>query len=464
MTSKIIRMPPPNPKQRLFLAERHEIVIYGGARGGGKSFIARWKGALMCLNPDYKGIKVLIMRKSYPELVANHINPLKSLLHGVAKYNGTEHEMRFANGSTIKFMYCARDDDLEKLQGQEYDVIIIDEATQMSEYQIKQIYACLRGANNLPKRLYLTCNPGGKGHQYIKRLIERRFTADETPEDYVFIQALVQDNTALLTAQPKYVAQLRGLPPKLRDAWLYGRWDIFEGQFFEDFVDDPNHYADKKHTHVIAPLKPEEMRGWKLYRSFDWGYAKPFSCAWWAVDFDGVIYRILELYGCKKGEPNTGVKWVDDRIFAEIARIEREHPYLHGKRIEGVADPSIWAGSDVGLSRMDTAKKYGVYFAKGNNDRIAGWMQCRYRMAFDDNGYPMMYVFNTCEAFIRTIPLLCYDEHTPEDLDTDGEDHVADEWRYFCMARPIKPRETVAESAPVIDPLDQYARKNKRRA
>lgn len=457
-----IRMPAPSERQALLLKAKQKYIIFGGARGGGKSWAVRWKAVLMA--EHYAGIKILVMRRSYPELVANHINPLKMLLHGFARYNGTEHEFRFPNGSTIKFMYCSRDDDLLNIQGHEYDVICIDEATQMTEYQIKTIGACVRGVNNFPKRLYMTCNPGGKGHQYIKRLKEGKFREGENPEEYTFIQSLVTDNKALMREQPDYIQQLEALPPKMRDAWLYGNWDIYEGQFFEEFIDDPEHYQDKRYTHVIDGFTPP--LGWRIYRSFDWGFRRPFSCAWWAVDYDGVAYRILELYGCRNDRnkqviPNEGVKWNDDVIFSTIAKMEREHPWLAGRRIQGVADPSIWAGEETGLSHKDIAEKYGVYFDKGNNDRIPGWMQCHYRLAFDENGLPMMYVFKNCEAFIRTIPLLCYDEHKAEDLDTDGEDHVADEWRYFCMMNPIKPREHVEPNVPLNDPLDQFRRRKR---
>jgi hypothetical protein len=239
---------------------------------------------------------------------------------------------------------------------------------------------------------------------------------------------------------PEYKAELEALPPKLREAWLYGSWDIFEGQFFEDFMDQPDHYADRQWTHVIDPFEIPES--WKIYRSFDWGYNKPFSCGWWAVDYDGVAYRILELYGCNK-TPNEGVKWTPTQVFAEIHRIETEHRWLAGKKIIGIADPAIW-DAETGESIADVAAKHQVYFSPGDNKRIPGWMQVHYRFAFDDNGFPMMYVFSNCKAFIRTMPLLQYDEHKPEDLDTDGEDHVADEARYFCMSRPIKPRKTAA--------------------
>lgn len=458
MTREMV-MEPPSEKQRLFMRAREKYVIFGGARGGGKSWAVRWKAVLLCAK--YPGIRVLIMRKSYPELLENHIKPLQAQLAGVARYNSLTHEIRFPNGSGIKFMFCAKDSDLMKIQGHEYDVIAIDEATQMTEYQIKTVMACLRGANSFPKRMYMTCNPGGPGHQYIKRLKDRRFRSDENPEDYVFIQSLVTDNKALMEKQPDYVEQLKAQPPKQREAWLHGNWDVYEGQFFEEFRDDPAHYADRKFTHVIPPFEPPP--GWRVYRSFDWGYARPFSCGWWAVDPDGVFYRILELYGCRQdhGEdvPNEGVKWIDDRIFAEIARIEREHPWLKGKRVQGVADLSIWAGAENGVSRYDTAVRHRVYFEKGNNDRIPGWMQCHYRLAFDGNGYPMMYVFSTCRAFIRTVPLLRYDDHVAEDLDSTMEDHAADEWRYFCMLNPMKPRTAAEQQIILCDPLNQIARR-----
>jgi hypothetical protein len=159
---------------------------------------------------------------------------------------------------------------------------------------------------------------------------------------------------------------------------------------------------------------------------------------WFAMDTDGVIYHILELYGCTS-TPNEGVKWTPPQVFAEIHRIETEHPWLKGKSIQGVADPAIW-NAETGESVAETAARHQVYFSKGDHQRIAGWLQCHYRLAFDENGFPMFYVFKNCKHFIRTIPTLQYDKHKPEDLDSDGEDHCADAWRYFLMSRPIKPR------------------------
>ena len=439
---KKLRMPKPNEKQILALKDQHRYVGYGGARGGGKSWFVRWKATLLCLK--YPGIKILITRKTYRELLNNHIVPLCGMLDGIAGYNKTEKCFTFPNGSMIWFGYCAGDEDLGQYQGAEYDVWFADEAGQFREEWLTQIDACVRGVNGFPKRTYFTLNPGGPGHGYFKRLfIDKRYTADEHPEDYSFIQALCTDNLALMESQPEYMRSLQKLPPKLREAWLYGRWDVYEGQFFEDFCDRPEHYMDRQWSHVIEPF---EIPGdWKIYRSFDWGYNKPFSCGWWAVDYDGVVYRILELYGCTE-TPNEGVKWTPPQVFREIARIEREHRWLMGKKIIGIADPAIW-DAETGESIADAAAKFGVYFTPGDHKRLPGWMQVHYRLQFDGNGFPRMYVFRNCKAFIRTLPLLQYDEHKPEDLDTDGEDHVADEVRYFCMARPIKPVASAPEDA-----------------
>lgn len=436
MAQLSIVIPEPNEKQKRFLSDHHKYVAFGGARGGGKSWCVRVKSTLLSF--QFTGIKVMIMRRSYPELYANHIKPLLAMLPiGSYKYNDSKKELTFPNGSTILFRYCNNDKDLLNYQGTEVDVLFIDEATQFTEEQYKILIACVRGVNNFPKRVYLTCNAGGIGHQWVKRLfITKSYAEGENPDDYSFIQSLVTDNKALLKEQPDYLKQLEALPPKLKEAWLYGNWDIFEGQFFEDFVDRPENYDSKTWTNVIEPFEIPD--GWKIYRSFDWGYNKPFSCGWWAVDYDGVAYRILELYGCTK-TPNEGVKWTPPQVFAEIARIEREHRWLKGKKVVGIADPAIW-NAETGKSIADVASEHSVFFQKGDHERIAGWMQVHYRLAFDENGYPMMYVFSNCKAFIRTIPLLQYDDHKPEDLDTSGEDHVADEVRYFLMSRPIKPR------------------------
>lgn len=452
-------------KQYRFLTAETMHVGFGGARGGGKSWAVRTKAKI--LSAAYKGIKILIVRRTYPELINNHINPLREELYGIASYNKSEKVFTFLNGSTIKFGYCNNDKDLDQYQGAEYDVIFLDEATQLKEEWIKKIIACVRGVNSFPKRVYYTCNPGGVSHGYFKRLfIDKKYEAGENPEDYVFIQALVTDNKALMAAQPDYIKQLEALPPKIRDAWLYGRWDIYEGQFFEDFRDTPDidlctkagitpeeAYRQRRFTHVIEPFNIP--MGWNIMRSYDFGYNKPWSLGYWAIDYDGVMYRIMDVYGWN-GTPDEGNKWTPDEQFKYIADLERQHPLLKGRKmIDSIADPAIWDRSR-GESVAETAMRYGIYFTPGDNERVAGWMQFNYRLQFDKNGYPRMYFFNTCETSRRTIPLMMYSETHPEDIDTKLEDHCPDEIRYAVMSRPIKP--IIAEEKQIIfsDPLDQY--------
>lgn len=461
-----LTMPQPNEKQMLALTDSHRYVAYGGARGGGKSWFVRWKAVLMALY--YPGIKILITRRTYRELLNNHIVPLQTQLGSIAGYNKAEKRFLFENGSSIWFGYCDNEGDLGQYQGAEYDIWFADEAGQFQESWLTAIDACVRGTNGFPKRTYYTLNPGGPSHGYFKRLfVDRHFQEGEYPEDYSFIQALCTDNHTLMESQPEYIRSLQKLPPKLRDAWLHGRWDIFEGQFFEDLRLSPDRALcaeagitpeeaekQRRFTHVIEPfdLSRGACRGWSIMRSYDFGYNKPFSLGYWAVDYEGILYRVLEIYGCT-GNPDEGVKWSPEEQFRKISEFEREHPWLKGRKIvDSVADPAIWDASR-GESIAQTAARYGIYFTPGDNRRIPGWMQVHYRLQFDEEGYPRMYVFNTCKAFLRTMPLMMYSKTNPEDLDTKLEDHCPDEVRYMCMSRPVRPVAPKAESLPVLDPL-----------
>ncbi len=483
MTKNLV-MPEPNPKQRAFMADKHRYVAYGGARGGGKSFIALWLSILFAL--AFAGIRICIVRKTLDELRNNYIYKMIPILHGIAKYNKSEKIFLFPNGSSIKFEYCACDSDLDHFQGAEYDIMFVDEACLLLEEWIDKIDACTRGVHfdpatglpierKFPNRTYYMLNPGGPSHTYFKRLfIDRRYKDQEIPDNYSFIQALVTDNKVLMEANPDYINTLRRLPPKLRKAWLEGEWDVFEGQFFEDLRLVPDMVAAEaagctltaeelreagRWCHVIPPidLSSGDARHWTILRSYDFGYNKPFSCAWWAVDYDGVLYRILEMYGCTE-TPNEGLRWTPDQQFREIARIEREHDWLKGKKIEGVADPAIWDASR-GESVAETAMRYGIYFTPGDNARIPGWMQVHYRLQFDNEGYARMYVFDTCAGFIRTMPTLLYDQHKVEDIDTSMEDHIADETRYLCMSRPVKPLREAPKRQILSDPLNMFTRR-----
>ena len=455
----------PNPKQYKFLHDEHRHVAFGGARGGGKSHAIRTKAILLAA--EYPGITIMIIRRTYPELRANHIEPLTKLLQigkpdTPIKYNDSHKEIIWPNGSKIRFGYCNSNSDIHRYQGMEVDVLFLDEATQLEEDWIKAFQACVRGVNEFPKRIYYTCNPGGKSHAYIKRLfVDKQYLPGEHPEDYSFTQSLVWDNKVLMESDPDYIRMLEAQPEQRRKAWMDGDWNVFEGQVFEEFRNDPAHYEDRIWTHVIDEF--DIPRDWYIYRGYDHGYAKPFSVGWYAVDRQGVIYRIRELYGCTR-EANKGVQWNIREIAEHIKEIENTDPLLKGKKIRGIADPAIWAkgsNGENGESIEDMFNRFGIYNNKGDHTRMAGLMQCHWRLAFDEEGFPMFYVFNTCKNFIRTIPTLIYDEHNVEDIDSDGEDHIYDEWRYICMEMPITPRKAYKPQPVYNDPLNLYTKEGK---
>ena len=455
----------PNARQREFFLSRAAHTAYGGARGGGKSWAMRRKMVMLAMR--HKGLRLLLLRRTLSELRENHLLPLQSELLGYAEYKKEERTFRFPNGARLTLGYCDCDSDMLQYQGAEYDVIGFEEATHFKEEWMVFISTALRTTKkDFRPRIYYTCNPGGVGHAYIKRLfIDRIYREGECAEDYAFVPAVVYDNHVLMAADPTYVRRLEALPEHKRRAHLLGDWNVYEGQVFEELTDNPAHYGDRLHTHVIEPFAPPAH--WPRYRSFDFGYAKPFSVGWWTKDGDGRLYRILELYGCVQREANVGVRWSPEQIFREIARVEREHPFLAGHAITGVADPAIWDASR-GEAIADTAERCGVYFERGDNRRIAGWMQLHDRLRFDENGIPMLYVFRTCREFLRTLPTLQYSKTAPEDVDTEQEDHIADEVRYLCMMLPMgKKREQRRRGSVLLDPLDRpiqaYADRMKQR-
>ena len=455
----------PNPKQFKLMNSTTRHTAYGGARGGGKSWVIRIMAIMLALTygaPDAwsSGIRICILRRTLKDLKKNHLEAFKLMLRGRAKYNANEECFYFPNGAIIQFAYCDNDNDADHFQGIEYDVIFIEEATQLMPEWIQKIAASCRGVNDFPHRVFYTCNPGGPGHAYIKRLfVDRIFQGNEIPEDYSFIQAKVTDNKILQQYSPEYVNFLENLPPKIRKAWLEGDWNIFEGQFFEEFINDPDHYQDGRWTHVIdpIPIRPH----WKIYRGFDWGFFRPFSVGWYAVDEHERMYRFKELYGVQKSGqesmPNMGVRWPAQQVFQTIRQIEDHAPELRGKDITGIADPAIFQENG-GPSIADIAMSCGVYFLPADNTRIAGWMQCRYRLQFDEYGRPRFQVFNTCKEFIRCEQTWMHDEKNVEDLDTNTEDHCADEWRYVSQQNVISPIVQEPEYVPMYgeDPLNQF--------
>lgn len=456
-------------------------IFGGGAAGGGKSEVMVIAPLAQVQIPHFRG---LILRKTYKELeeLLGKAERYYPRAFPRARFNGSKYQWTFPSGAKIEFGNLEHTKDKYKYQGRAFDFIGFDELTHFlfEEY----IYLSSRNRpNGSGTRVYRMSsgNPGGIGHGWVKD----RFITAGTPEktiwekvelvhpdghievlqlSRVFVPFSLFDNRILMENDPKYGARLAALPEKERNALLYGDWDSFAGMFFEDLRIEPDIRAasamgleesaeqlrrERRFVHVIEPFEiPPE---WKIYRSFDWGYRRPFSVGWWAIDFEGVAYRILEMYGWN-GTPNEGLRWDAERVAEEIKKIENEHRWLKGKRIQGVADTAIWI-EDGGPSIAERMQSRGIYFQQADKQRLPGWDQMHYRLAFDENGFPMMYIFNNCTATIRTLPSLQYSDVRPEDMDTDGEDHVADEIRYFCMMRPIKPRSLTPPSMYYKSPL-----------
>ena len=284
-----VRLGKPQPKQKEFMMASAKYVAFGGARGGGKSWAVREKAKRLCMK--WAGIRCLIIRKTYTDLRDNHILPLRAELPPeLARYREIDKAFVFINGSRIKCSYFATDSDALQYQGQEYDVIFLEEATQFSEFVFDILKACLRGANNFPKRMYLTCNPDGIGFMWVKRLfVSRDYRENEDPADYMFIQSLVDDNQALVRSNPDYIKQLDSLPYEMRQRWRYGSWDVAEGQYFSEF--------DRK-MHVCEPfIIPKE---WRRYIAFDYGLDM-LAAYWFAVDRERNAYVYKEF--CKSNLP-----------------------------------------------------------------------------------------------------------------------------------------------------------------
>jgi phage terminase large subunit len=459
---KTIGDPYRNPRQIEFLKAASKYVAYGGSKGGGKSFAARYKATGLCLT--YPGIKVLIIRRTLSELRENHIIPLRSTYNKwpkfvQPKYNDDEKAFSFCNGSRLKLGYCDNENDVLQYQGQEYDVIFLEEATQLTEFQFSWLDSCLRGVNDFPKRMYLTCNPGGVGHGWVKRLfIDREYRAEESKEDYEFISAKVWDNQPLFDSdagyikalkqyclehelydgsgkdiilkpdedaiwyaknKADYVVRLKNLPYHLREAWLNGRWDVFAGQFFGEFHRD---------THTCEPF--EIPRHWRKTRAIDYGLDM-LAVLWVATDEHGNSWIYREL-----NRPDLAVSLAADAI----KRATPPDEYIEAT----YAPPDLWSrGKDTGIPQAETFAINGVPLVKSSNDREKGWLSVKewFKATKDGDTYtkPKLVIFRTCPQLIKHIPLLQHDENKTNDVATEPHDitHNTDALRYWCARRQL---------------------------
>jgi hypothetical protein len=472
-------------KQGEALTTEATEVLYGGAAGGGKSHLMRVAAITWCT--FIPGLQVYLFRRIRDDLIKNHMEGPKGFRAMLAPWvmanlvKIVDDEIRFWNGSKIYLCHCKDEKDIYKYQGAEIHVLMIDELTHFTE----SMYRFLRNrvrmvgltvsamfAGKFP-RILCGANPGNIGHQFVKAtfvdgappMTVRRMPNAEGAMLRQFIPAQLEDNPSMTEDDPGYEGRLEGLgSEQLVRAMRHGDWDVVEGAFFDC-------WDVKRHVHAPFAVPAE----WTRFRSGDWGSAKPFSFGWWAIvpdDFKtpagvilprGFILRYREWYGCVPGKPNTGLKMDVEKVGAELAKIDA----LVGPAPSGVLDPAAFS-EDGGPSLYERMRKGSggkISFRRADNARVpqrgamGGWDQMRARFVGDEQRRAMIGCFSTCVDSIRTIPALQHDKSRPEDLDSDGEDHAADEWRYACMSRPYVRRPAEPDHNP-HDPPDLGSRRS----
>ncbi len=430
--------PQPGPQTR-FVATPVFEVIYGGARGGGKTDATL--GDFLLHQRRFKAHAVGLFVRRTRVALESTIERAKVLYAGSGAV-WREQKSRFVwpSGARLSFRYLDRDEDAQAYQGHAYTRVYVEELTQfVSPGPVDKLKATLRSAAGVPCGFRATCNPGGPGHNWVKaRYIDTgpwKVTANADGLAQVFIPARVADNPALLESDPDYVARLRqsGSEALVR-AWLEGDWDLVEGAFFDKW----------SCANIVAPFAIPDF--WHRFFSFDWGYGAPFAVQWWTIASDptpaggrliprGAMVLYREWYG-STGRPNEGLRLTAEAVADGILERQRGETIRYG-----VADPSIF-NQDGGPSIGERLRRKNLRVIPADNTRVGragaagGWDQLRARITGED-GKPMLYVFDTCRGIIRTLPVLQHDPDRMEDLDTNGEDHAADAARYACMSRPM---------------------------
>jgi hypothetical protein len=440
------------------LADWCDELFYGGERGGGKSDLQlgyQLDGALRCEGKS-RGI---MFRKTYAELEelqsrAMEIFPPSGAVYKTQPSAGYPFSncWYWPNGATVKMRFIEHERDYGRYHGHQYTHIGFDEVTEYSTSGgLLKMISTLRSPYGVHCTMRATGNPGGMGHGWVKqRYIEpvapyRLYKDPDTGFDRMFIPSKTSDNQILLRNDPDYRNRIKaatGGNEALRKAWLDGDWNIVAGAFFDCW---------SVSRHVIKPFEIPEH--WTKFRSGDWGSARPFSFGWWAVVSDdyatetgiilprGALVRYKEWYGIKKDAHgqylyNTGLKMTAESVGTEIKRLDGKDKIDYS-----VLDPAAFA-HDGGESIEERMAKSTGYWRRADNSRVpkrgamGGWDQMRQRLIGESMEMPMIVCFSTCEHSIRTIPVLQHDKDKLEDVNTESEDHAADEWRYACMSRP----------------------------
>lgn len=409
---------------------------------------------------DKPGYRALLLRRTFPRLqeIMDRCWRYYPTIGGV--YRATEKRWYFPGGDAsrahkpwIQLGHMQHEDDRHQYQGAEYHFCGFDEVSQFTGTQYLYMLSRVRSTDaRLRPKVRATTNPGGIGHLFFKqRFVDvasasRSYIDPATGLSRAFIPAKIYDNPTLIETDPDYLRRLQALPLIERKRLLDGDWEVFAGQVF-GALSDAVHGCDP------FDIPPE----WERVCVLDWGYARPFSVGWYAIDYDGLPYRYREWYGCKPGEDNVGLRLTAEQVAQGI--IERES----GEHVRTrIADPSIFSNLPKGRrGREARGPNIGedllaakLFFLKADNDRLQGLQQVHKRFALREevdletgeirSEEPQIQVFRDQPHFWRTLPALQADPSHPEDVDTEQEDHIYDELRYFAMWRPVRPKPTLS--------------------
>lgn len=454
----------PTPLQEAFINSPADETLYGGARGGGKTFavILDWLLHSEAYGRFSRGIvfrRTLVELDDFIEAAKDVLTAAGHVWHDGKKY------FKSPKGAILRCRYLDNDRDAEKYQGHAYSRVYIEEIGNFpSEKPIRKLLGCLRppiaGGPPIRCQLKATANPGGAGQTWVKaRYIDPAnpmtpFSTDGGKRFKVFIPAKLADNPHLMNNDPGYVDRLKDAGSEdLVKAWLDGDWNSVVGQYFREF-------QKEKHVIPTVQLPPH----WKVrFRAMDWGSARP-CCVLWFVVADGsplpgverriprgalVVYR--ELYGWN-GKPNEGWRKTAAEVGLEIKKVESDHEIVDANHSLNKIDPSTFA-TNGGPSIAEELARVGVWFKRADNRRVAsqgpigGWDQVRKRLKGDGDA-PMIFFMDCCTHLLRTLPMIPTDPDNLDDIDTDSEDHAADTLRYGCMARPYMPPPSAASQKP----------------
>lgn len=450
----------PQAKQKVFhnsILNRNDNgyrdFLYGGAAKGGKSHALRWEAHRNGL--EYSGIRMLLVRSSFPELERTHLREIQQdLPPEVGSYNQQKHVFTYFNKSLLEFGYGSTYSDFQQYLSANYDAIFLDEMTTIP-FELTYMFRLRLQSSRKDFVPFFAgaTNPGSKAHVEVRNyFVTKSASVEEYPgynkNSICFIPATVYDNEILLSRDPEILTRLQQLPKKEQQKFLYGNWDIFEGQFFDNWNPD---------VHIIEPknyLTYSQIKEMQILGGLDYGNIT--VCIFGAKDVNGNIIIFDELYhdrAIRETKVADMKKFIKDRGLEDITII---------------ADTNMWSPDAFDLAKQEyPAQQYlnaNIRLIKVSKNASNISKNKGYRAACNESIYnaldfeldkdtgaikkqPKIKIYKRCRMLIETFPALIRDNKNDEDIESDQNDHAYDAMKYMYMAL-IKPRKKKIDDEP----------------